>query len=100
MLLSCWRRTLRIIIYLSLRAVDRPLSLLKDCGPAAVSVEITCLTSLGGGATSPGGGASLLPAFIQMIDSMLASGRDFDLAQGYLALFLKVSQSERSIQFM
>ncbi|KAK5900209.1 hypothetical protein CgunFtcFv8_025185 [Champsocephalus gunnari] len=68
---------------------DRPLSLLKDCGPAAVSVEITCLTSLGGGAT-PGGGASLLPAFIQMIDSMLASGRDFDLAQGYLALFLKV----------
>ncbi|KAK1884319.1 WD repeat-containing protein 36 [Dissostichus eleginoides] len=69
---------------------DRPLSLLKDCGPAAVSVEITCLTSLGGGATSPGGGASLLPAFIQMIDSMLASGRDFDLAQGYLALFLKV----------
>ncbi|KAJ4919631.1 hypothetical protein JOQ06_002072 [Pogonophryne albipinna] len=70
---------------------DRPLSLLKDCGPAAVSVEITCLTSLGGGATSPGGGASLLPAFIQMIDSMLASGRDFDLAQGYLALFLKVT---------
>lgn len=25
-----------------------------------------------------------------MIDSMLASGRDFDLAHGYLALFLKV----------
>uniref|UniRef100_A0AAQ4QPG2 WD repeat domain 36 n=1 Tax=Gasterosteus aculeatus aculeatus TaxID=481459 RepID=A0AAQ4QPG2_GASAC len=55
-----------------------------DCGPAALSVEITCLTSEGGGASS-------LPlAFIHMIDSMLSSGRDFDLAQAYLALFLKL----------
>lgn len=61
--------------------------LLKDCGPAALSVELTCLSSEGGGANS------LLLAFIQMIDSMLSSGRDFDLAQAYLALFLKVSQS-------
>lgn len=70
--------------------VDRPLRVLKECGPAGVSVEITCLTSEGGGANS------LLLAFIQMIDFMLASGRDFDLAHAYLALFLKVSQSERS----
>ncbi|XP_040053299.1 WD repeat-containing protein 36 [Gasterosteus aculeatus] len=63
---------------------DRPVRLLKDCGPAALSVEITCLTSEGGGASS-------LPlAFIHMIDSMLSSGRDFDLAQAYLALFLKL----------
>ncbi|XP_037340915.2 WD repeat-containing protein 36 [Pungitius pungitius] len=63
---------------------DRPVRLLKDCGPAALSVEITCLTS-------EGGGASCLPlAFIHMIDSMLSSGRDFDLAQAYLALFLKL----------
>ncbi|XP_063744839.1 WD repeat-containing protein 36 isoform X2 [Eleginops maclovinus] len=68
---------------LQTRSFERPLRLLKDCGPAAVSLEITSLTS-------PGGGASLLPAFIQMIDSMLASGRDFDLAQGYLGLFLKL----------
>lgn len=65
--------------------------LLKDCGPAALSVELTCLTSEGGGASS------LLLAFIHMIDSMLASGRDFDLAHAYLALFLKVSQSQSSI---
>uniref|UniRef100_A0A3B5KSB5 WD repeat domain 36 n=1 Tax=Xiphophorus couchianus TaxID=32473 RepID=A0A3B5KSB5_9TELE len=63
--------------------VDGPLRLLKDCGPAGVSVELTCLTSEGGGAND------LLLAFIQMIDSMLASGRDFDLAHAYLALFLK-----------
>ncbi|XP_075934337.1 WD repeat-containing protein 36 [Anarhichas minor] len=63
---------------------DRPLRLLKDCGPAALSVELTCLTSEGGGASR------LLLAFIHMIDSMLSSGRDFDLAQAYLALFLKL----------
>ncbi|XP_022624237.1 WD repeat-containing protein 36 [Seriola dumerili] len=63
---------------------DRPVRLLKDCGPAALSVELTCLTSEGDGASS------LLLAFIYMIDSMLASGRDFDLAHAYLALFLKL----------
>ncbi|XP_070706869.1 WD repeat-containing protein 36 [Pempheris klunzingeri] len=63
---------------------DRPIRRLKDCGPAALSIELTSLTSEGGGASS-----SLL-AFIQMIDSMLASGRDFDLAHAYLALFLKL----------
>ncbi|KAI3362543.1 hypothetical protein L3Q82_012817, partial [Scortum barcoo] len=62
---------------------DRPARLLKDCGPSALSVELTCLTSDGGGASN------LLLAFIHMIDSMLASGRDFDLAHAYLALFLK-----------
>ncbi|KAM7368489.1 hypothetical protein PAMP_012830 [Pampus punctatissimus] len=63
---------------------ERPLRLLKDCGPSALSVELTCLTSEGGGASR------LLLAFIQMIDSMLASGRDFDLAHAYLTLFLKL----------
>ena len=73
----------------SLCAVERPVRLLKDCGPAALSVELTCLTPEGGGASS------LLLAFVHMIESMLANGRDFDLAHAYLALFLKVSsQSE------
>ncbi|KAM7392249.1 hypothetical protein PAMA_007394 [Pampus argenteus] len=66
------------------QSFECPLRLLKDCGPSALSVELTCLTSEGGGASS------LLLAFIQMIDSMLASGRDFDLAHAYLALFLKL----------
>uniref|UniRef100_H3D6U4 WD repeat domain 36 n=1 Tax=Tetraodon nigroviridis TaxID=99883 RepID=H3D6U4_TETNG len=63
---------------------DLPLRLLKDSGPSAISMELTNLAPEGGGASS------LLLAFIQMIDSMLASGRDFDLAHGYLALFLKL----------
>uniref|UniRef100_A0A665TRN7 Uncharacterized protein n=1 Tax=Echeneis naucrates TaxID=173247 RepID=A0A665TRN7_ECHNA len=63
---------------------DHPVRHLKDCGPAALSVELSCLKPEGGGASS------LLLAFINMIDSMLASGRDFDLAHAYLALFLKL----------
>uniref|UniRef100_A0A3P8P256 Small-subunit processome Utp21 domain-containing protein n=1 Tax=Astatotilapia calliptera TaxID=8154 RepID=A0A3P8P256_ASTCA len=71
---------------------EDPLRLLKDCGPAALSVELNSLAPEGGGARE------LLLVFIQMIDSMLASGRDFDLAHAYLALFLKVSQSEHTRQ--
>uniref|UniRef100_A0A3P8X2I1 WD repeat domain 36 n=1 Tax=Cynoglossus semilaevis TaxID=244447 RepID=A0A3P8X2I1_CYNSE len=63
---------------------DRPLQLLKDCGPSAISIELSSLSSEGGGDNG------LLVAFIHMIDSMLLSGRDFDLAHGYLALFLKL----------
>ncbi|XP_058473058.1 WD repeat-containing protein 36 [Solea solea] len=62
---------------------EHPLQLLKDCGPSAVSMELS-------GLVSEGSDSSLLMAFILMIDSMLSSGRDFDLAHGYLALFLKL----------
>ncbi|CAK6984078.1 WD repeat-containing protein 36 [Scomber scombrus] len=73
-----------LLAALNSQSFDAPLRLLKDCGPSALSVELTCLSPDGGGASS------LLLAFIQMIDSMLASGRDFDLAHAYLALFLKL----------
>ncbi|XP_026212164.1 WD repeat-containing protein 36 [Anabas testudineus] len=63
---------------------EHPVHLLKDCGPAALSVELTCLTSEGGGSSTR------LLAFIRMIGSMLSSGRDFDLAHAYLGLFLKL----------
>ncbi|XP_067341278.1 WD repeat-containing protein 36 isoform X1 [Channa argus] len=63
---------------------EHPLRLLKDCGPSALSIEFRSLTSEGSGTN-----AHLL-AFIHMIDSMLSSGRDFDLAHAYLALFLKL----------
>ncbi|KAM3874000.1 WD repeat-containing protein 36 [Diretmus argenteus] len=63
---------------------EQPLLLLKGLGPSAVDVELRSLSAEGGGADC------LLLAFIRMIDSMLASGRDFDLAHAYLALFLKL----------
>ncbi|XP_055015876.1 WD repeat-containing protein 36 [Boleophthalmus pectinirostris] len=54
-----------------------PVSLLRKSGPSFVSLEISDLSAKGG------------VAFLRMIDGMLRSGRDFDLAHGYLALFLK-----------
>nr|XP_057913461.1 WD repeat-containing protein 36 [Doryrhamphus excisus] len=63
---------------------DVPIKLLKDLGPSALSLELTGLSPEGGG------DSSLLLAFMAMIDSMLASGRDFDLAHAYLCLFLKL----------
>lgn len=79
---------------LALFLVDRPVQILKDCGPAALSVELTCLTSEGGGTSMR------LLAFIHMIESMLSSRRDFDLAHAYLALFLKVSHSEHVFRLL
>ena len=79
--------TLSMFVCLNLKldsADALPLRLLKNSGPSAISIELTNLAPEGGGSNS------LLLAFIRMIDSMLASGRDFDLAHGYLALFLKV----------
>lgn len=73
-------------------AVERPVRLLKDSGPSAISVELTNLAPEGGGSSG------LLLAFVRMIDSMLTSGRDFDLAHSYLALFLKVSVTIRISQ--
>ncbi|XP_075885127.1 WD repeat-containing protein 36 [Nelusetta ayraudi] len=63
---------------------EQPLHLLKESGPSAISVELTNLAPEGGGSSD------LLLAFVRMIDSMLDSGRDFDLAHAYLALFLKL----------
>ncbi|XP_037122014.1 WD repeat-containing protein 36 [Syngnathus acus] len=62
-----------------------PAALLKTFGPSAVSVELAGLSPEGGGASG-----GLFLAFIGMIESMLASGRDFDLAHAYLSLFLKL----------
>lgn len=63
------------------------MELLKSFGPSAVSVELAGLSPEGGGASS------LFLAFIRMIDSMLATGQDFDLAHAYLSLFLKVTDT-------
>lgn len=64
-------------------AWEAAVALLRDSGPSLVSVEIRGLSEQGGGASE------LVPAFLRMIDSMMRSGRDFDLAHGFLALFLQ-----------
>lgn len=57
---------------------------LKDLGPSAIDTELRGL------APDMGGNISVMQSFLRMIGSMLRLKQDFDLAQAYLALFLKV----------
>lgn len=63
---------------------EEPIRLIKEMGPSAIDAELRGL------APDMGGEVSVLQAFLRMVASMLDSKRDFDLAQAYLALFLKL----------
>ncbi|KAF5909470.1 WD repeat-containing protein 36, partial [Clarias magur] len=56
---------------------------LKELGPAAIDTELRSL------APDMGGSLSVMQSFLRMISSMLRLNQDFDLAQAYIALFLK-----------
>lgn len=62
-----------------------PVGMLKEMGPSGIDAELRGL------APDMGGDVSVLQGFLKMVASMLDSKRDFDLAQAYLALFLKVT---------
>lgn len=55
-----------------------------EMGPSAIDTELRSL------APDMGGDVDALMAFLRLVSSMLDSRKDFDLAQAYLALFLKV----------
>lgn len=59
-------------------------SLLKEMGPSAIDVEINSLPPEGGGSID------LMLKFMKMINTGFKTNKDFELAQAYLALFLKV----------
>ena len=57
---------------------------LKECGPSQIDSELRSISPLGGATVA------VMAEFLKMIDKSLATHRDFELAQAYLALFLKV----------
>ncbi|XP_076844467.1 WD repeat-containing protein 36 [Brachyhypopomus gauderio] len=61
-----------------------PVSLLKEMGPSAIDTELRGL------APDMGGDIRVMQSFLKMIGTMLLLKKDFDLAQAYLALFLKL----------
>ncbi|XP_013994136.1 WD repeat-containing protein 36-like [Salmo salar] len=63
---------------------DGLVGMLKEMGPSGIDAELRGL------APDMGGDVSVLQDFLKMVASMLNSKRDFDLAQAYLALFLKL----------
>ncbi|XP_053555707.1 WD repeat-containing protein 36 [Bombina bombina] len=63
---------------------DIPLKTIKELGPSSTDTELRNLAPEGGGSVA------VMHSFLRMIRSMLETKRDFDLAQAYLALFLKL----------
>ncbi|KTG44975.1 hypothetical protein cypCar_00017859 [Cyprinus carpio] len=61
-----------------------PVKLLRELGPSAIETELRALSP------DMGGEVRVMQSFLKMISSILQSKRDFDLAQAYLALFLKL----------
>ncbi|OXB79497.1 UNVERIFIED_CONTAM: hypothetical protein H355_013893 [Colinus virginianus] len=62
-----------------------PLNLLKDLGPSNIEIELRSLAPEGGGSLE------VMLSFLRMIGMMLKKKYNFELAQAYLALFLKVT---------
>ncbi|CAB3235752.1 unnamed protein product [Arctia plantaginis] len=67
---------------------------LKTLSPTAIEAEVTSM------APDDGGSLDVMKQFLLMLNVMLKSNRDFELAQSYLSLFLKmhtkfVSQNEK-----
>ncbi|KAG8456316.1 hypothetical protein GDO86_002197 [Hymenochirus boettgeri] len=61
-----------------------PLKTLKEMGPSSVDMEVRNL------AAENGGSVEVMQSFLKMIGSMLETKKDFEMAQAYLALFLKL----------
>nr|XP_033785021.1 WD repeat-containing protein 36 [Geotrypetes seraphini] len=63
---------------------DSAVKILKEMGPSSIETELRNLAPEGGGSIEA------MLSFLKLIGSMLRTKRDFELAQGYLALFLKL----------
>ncbi|KAM9329979.1 WD repeat-containing protein 36 [Gastrophryne carolinensis] len=61
-----------------------PLKTIKEMGPSSIDTELRNLAPEGGGSVE------VMQSFLRMISKMLDTKRDFELAQAYLALFLKI----------
>ncbi|XP_030049327.1 WD repeat-containing protein 36 [Microcaecilia unicolor] len=63
---------------------DSAVKMLKEMGPSSIETELRSLAPEGGGSIEA------MLSFLKLIGSMLKTKRDFELAQAYLALFLKL----------
>lgn len=62
---------------------DTCIQKLKSLAPAAIEAEVSSM------APEVGGSDKVMKQFLLMLDVMLKSNRDFELAQSYLSIYLK-----------
>ncbi|XP_077993533.1 WD repeat-containing protein 36-like [Glandiceps talaboti] len=63
---------------------DKMMEKLKEMGPSSIDIEFRSLSPIGGGSIE------LMLQFMKFIHHVLQSNKDFELAQAYLAQFLKL----------
>lgn len=63
---------------------DKTLEFLKTLGPSAIDVEIRSLSP------DMGGSLNVMSNFIQFVQCILQTNRNFEIIQAYLALFLRI----------
>lgn len=83
----------KLIVCETVENYEKCIEKLKTLPPAAIEAEVTSM------APDAGGNIDVMKQFLKMLDVMLKSNRDFELAQSYLSLFLKmhtkiISQNE------
>uniref|UniRef100_A0A452UMM3 WD repeat domain 36 n=1 Tax=Ursus maritimus TaxID=29073 RepID=A0A452UMM3_URSMA len=78
------RTTLERSKYIGYVLYEAALNLLKELGPSGIETELRSLCP------DCGGSVEVMQSFLKMIGMMLDRKRDFELAQAYLALFLKL----------
>jgi len=74
-----------ILICVHYLVVREAFDLLKLMGPSAIDVELRSLGPDGGGSEE------MLHHMMQLLLSQLKTGKDFELVQAYMSLFLKVT---------
>ena len=83
-LLCIYELNCAIYVYCLCDSDEPIMQRLKEMGPSAIDSELRSL------APDCGGSIEVMCNFVQFIDNALQTNRDFELAQAYLALFLKV----------
>ena len=74
-------------------SVSKAFDQLKSLGPAATDVEMRSLGPEGGGSDE------MLGHMIQLLLDQLKTGKDFELIQAHMSLFLKVHTLRLSLCF-
>ena len=72
---------------------DEIMEMLKAMGPSAIEIELTSLAPEGGGSLE------LMVKYLQLVLAVLRSRKNFEAAQAYLGLFLKLHSEVVMVEF-
>lgn len=87
-----WSLIILLVFWLCSCTVGPVLSRLKELGPSSLETELRSFSPEGGGSVT------LMQQFLKLVGHIVDAGMDFESAQAYLGLFLKVNLFHSNIQ--